>query len=295
MSSSAWPNFSRAGSMYGVWKAPDILRILACMALAWSQSSLSTKMALSVPAQEKPLGKSTFAIWQMQLPPIFFLACSQSSSSIGLSRPAIESTACLPSSAASCMAWPLIFTSLNPSSKLKTPAAHSAGYSPKERPAVAVKRSPCSGLSFLSFTKPAMPATNMAGWQNRVCSSFVSGPWRHSSRTSQPRISLALVSMETTSGWFATLLIILTYWEPWPGKRMATGRRDKPAPILGVVATTSSSSSRSSGSAPVPYFIGSKPMRSAAPGRLEKKPLTGFVPNSQQSYCLELLASPNGM
>eukprot|EP00409_Alexandrium_fundyense_P006549 CAMPEP_0195042892 /NCGR_PEP_ID=MMETSP0347-20130606/3353_1 /TAXON_ID=2932 /ORGANISM="Alexandrium fundyense, Strain CCMP1719" /LENGTH=52 /DNA_ID=CAMNT_0040070211 /DNA_START=90 /DNA_END=244 /DNA_ORIENTATION=+ len=50
--------------MRDVWKAPEVFKILACSAPAFSLISFRRWMAGSVPAQEKPLGKSSLAIWQ---------------------------------------------------------------------------------------------------------------------------------------------------------------------------------------------------------------------------------------
>mmetsp|Transcript_147189 Transcript_147189/g.410017 ORF Transcript_147189/g.410017 Transcript_147189/m.410017 type:complete len:274 (-) Transcript_147189:583-1404(-) len=267
--------------MSGVWKAPWVLRTLACNAPAFSLRSLRVRMVGSVPAQEKPLGKSSFAIRQMAFLPSVLAASWQSCSSLPFSRPATESMACLPTFAASSMASPRIFTSLRPSSKLKTLAAHSAVYSPRERPAVAVNRVASAGFSTFSFSSPARPAMYMAGWHLEVSSSFDSGPLRQSSRTSQPRISLALLSMVLTAGMSLTPVIIFMYCEPWPGKSSPTGSGGSAgvSATAGLAATASSGSSSSSGSGsgPVPYFIGSKPHTSAAPGRLEKKPFEGFL------------------
>mmetsp|Transcript_96408 Transcript_96408/g.300971 ORF Transcript_96408/g.300971 Transcript_96408/m.300971 type:complete len:201 (-) Transcript_96408:186-788(-) len=188
ISSRALPSLSCAGFMSGVWKPPEVFRTLACRAPALSASSLSVKMDFSVPAHEKPLGKSSLAIWQVAFPPSFLAAASQSSMSLGFSRPAIDTIACLVTAAASCIASPRSFTSFRPSSKEKTPAAQRAVYSPSERPATTWQRVTASSLSRRSFSIPAMPAMNMAGWQFCVSSRAASGPSKHIFKMSLPRI-----------------------------------------------------------------------------------------------------------
>eukprot|EP00411_Alexandrium_monilatum_P115550 CAMPEP_0175658848 /NCGR_PEP_ID=MMETSP0097-20121207/13633_1 /TAXON_ID=311494 /ORGANISM="Alexandrium monilatum, Strain CCMP3105" /LENGTH=73 /DNA_ID=CAMNT_0016964959 /DNA_START=148 /DNA_END=365 /DNA_ORIENTATION=- len=73
--------------MREVWKAPEVFRTFACSAPAFSLISFNARTAGSVPAQEKPLGNSSLAIWQTAEPPSFFWACLQRSSSLGFSRP----------------------------------------------------------------------------------------------------------------------------------------------------------------------------------------------------------------
>mmetsp|Transcript_147187 Transcript_147187/g.410011 ORF Transcript_147187/g.410011 Transcript_147187/m.410011 type:complete len:216 (-) Transcript_147187:125-772(-) len=164
MSSRYLASFSSAGFMRGVWKAPCVFKTFAWSAPALSASSFSALIAGSVPATEKPLGKSSLAIWQCAPLPSFLAASAQSSCTLGLSRPATESIACGLLEAASCMASARSFTSRRPSSKLKTPATQSAVYSPRDRPATACARVTASSLSSFSFSTPARPATNMAGW-----------------------------------------------------------------------------------------------------------------------------------
>mmetsp|Transcript_10640 Transcript_10640/g.30299 ORF Transcript_10640/g.30299 Transcript_10640/m.30299 type:complete len:200 (+) Transcript_10640:476-1075(+) len=188
-SSSAFPKRSLAGSMSCVWKAPLVFKIFDCKAPFSSASAFSAFTAFSVPAQEKPSGKSSLAIWQTALGPSFFAACLQRSVSFALGMPATDSISCLPSCAASCIDSPRSLTNLRPSSKEKTPAAQSAVYSPKDRPAQTLNRVAASLLSARNFSRPASPATNITGWQYRVSSSFASGPLRQSSMTSKPRIS----------------------------------------------------------------------------------------------------------
>mmetsp|Transcript_24025 Transcript_24025/g.56929 ORF Transcript_24025/g.56929 Transcript_24025/m.56929 type:complete len:202 (+) Transcript_24025:176-781(+) len=175
-SSLAW-----AGFMRSVWKPPEVFSRRACMAPAASAASLSFLMAGSVPAQEKPFGKRMFAIWHTS-PPV--ACCLQSSSSFCCSSPATDSIACGRLLAASAIAAPRIFTSSMPSSKVKTPAAQSAVYSPRDNPATAIGRSTASGREARSFSMPAMPARNIAGWQTLVSSSLSSGPFRHTSKMS---------------------------------------------------------------------------------------------------------------
>mmetsp|Transcript_45835 Transcript_45835/g.129676 ORF Transcript_45835/g.129676 Transcript_45835/m.129676 type:complete len:204 (+) Transcript_45835:167-778(+) len=190
---------SSAGSMRGVWNAPLVFITFACSAPALSERSLRARIATSVPATLNPFGKSSFVIWQTALfPPSFFRACAQSSWTFGFSRPAIDRAACLPSLAASAIAVPRIFTSSRPCSKVKTPAAQSAVYSPSERPATSWHLSTASGLSFLSLTTPARPAMNISGWQLDVSSSLDSGPFRQSCSTSHPRILWDVLSISWT-------------------------------------------------------------------------------------------------
>mmetsp|Transcript_11979 Transcript_11979/g.33834 ORF Transcript_11979/g.33834 Transcript_11979/m.33834 type:complete len:354 (-) Transcript_11979:69-1130(-) len=217
-SNAAW-SFSCAGFIKSVWKAPEVLSSLACMAPAFSTSSFSFPMALVVPAQEKPLGKRRLAIWQVSPP----TACSlQSFSSVSWSTPKTESMDCGLELAASAMACPLTFTSCIPSSKVNTPAAHKAVYSPRERPATAPGRSTASGRDSRSLTRPAMPPRNMQGWQTLVSSSLSSGPLRQTSRGFQPRTASAVATICCTSGLSSRLFIMFTYCEPWPGKISAS-------------------------------------------------------------------------
>mmetsp|Transcript_7578 Transcript_7578/g.17367 ORF Transcript_7578/g.17367 Transcript_7578/m.17367 type:complete len:226 (+) Transcript_7578:146-823(+) len=194
-SSNALPSFSFAGAMRLVWNPPEVLRILACRAPAFSARSFNATMAFSVPAHEKPLGKSSLAIWQMAPLPSFLAASLHRASSLLFSTPATDSIACLPTAAASCMASPRSLTSFSPSSKVKTPAAQRAVYSPRERPAQTWNLSTTSGLSPRSFSTPARPAMNITGWQYLVSSSFASGPFLQSSITSKPRMLFALASI----------------------------------------------------------------------------------------------------
>mmetsp|Transcript_93556 Transcript_93556/g.288581 ORF Transcript_93556/g.288581 Transcript_93556/m.288581 type:complete len:214 (+) Transcript_93556:122-763(+) len=184
VSSRAAESFSCAGFISGVWKAPAVLRILACRAPAFSAIVLSSLMAFSVPPTEKPPGKRQLAIWHTAPAPSFWAAWTQRGWSLSFSRPATESISCLPAAAASCIASPRSFTSFRPSSKVMTPAAQSAVYSPRESPAMTEARVTASGFSSLSFSRPARPPMNMAGWQYLVSSSLSSGPFRQMSRMS---------------------------------------------------------------------------------------------------------------
>mmetsp|Transcript_111068 Transcript_111068/g.269915 ORF Transcript_111068/g.269915 Transcript_111068/m.269915 type:complete len:287 (-) Transcript_111068:566-1426(-) len=281
ISSSALPSFSWAGFMSCVWKPPEVFRTLACSAPALSESSLSARMAASVPATEKPLGKSSLAIWQTALPPSFLAASAQSSCSFGLSRPATESISCLLRPAACCMASPRSFTSFRPSSNEKTPAAQSAVYSPRDSPAMTCARVTASSFSPRSFSMPASPATNIAGWQLEVSSNLDSGPSRQSLSRLKPRMASAFVSMLFTAGLSLRPLIIFTYCEPWPGKRRPMGKGFTAGPAVIAAAMASSPSSSGSASSPL-YFLGSRPCCCAAPGRIMYQPLDGFFPCSQQ-------------
>mmetsp|Transcript_63446 Transcript_63446/g.186114 ORF Transcript_63446/g.186114 Transcript_63446/m.186114 type:complete len:220 (-) Transcript_63446:264-923(-) len=201
-----------------VWKPPEAFRNLACMAPAASACSFSAAMAGAVPAQEKPLGKRMLAIWHTSPPTA---SESQSSSSLSCSRPATDTMDCGLIRAASCIASPRTLTSSMPCSKVKTPAAQRAVYSPRERPATAPGRSTASGLDCLSFARPAIPARNIAGWQTLVSSSFSSGPFRQYSMMSKPSTALAVAMSSRTSSSCCRACIILTYWEPCPGKSSA--------------------------------------------------------------------------
>mmetsp|Transcript_73874 Transcript_73874/g.196313 ORF Transcript_73874/g.196313 Transcript_73874/m.196313 type:complete len:246 (-) Transcript_73874:568-1305(-) len=212
---SAFSNFSFAGSISEVWKAPDVFSSFACIAPAFSAASFSLVMAGVVPEHEKPLGKRTLAIWHTSPP----LACSaQSFSSACCSRPATESMDCGRLLAASCIASPRTFTSCMPSSNVKTPAVQRAVYSPSERPATHPGRSTASGRDCLSFTRPAMPARNMAGWQMLVSSSVSSGPSMQIGSKSLPNTDFAIARYSFTSGLSFRPDSIFTYCEPWPGK-----------------------------------------------------------------------------
>mmetsp|Transcript_127326 Transcript_127326/g.354469 ORF Transcript_127326/g.354469 Transcript_127326/m.354469 type:complete len:205 (+) Transcript_127326:458-1072(+) len=185
------------------------------MAPAFSAASLSLVMAGVVPEQEKPLGKRMLAIWQTS-PPV---ACSiQSFSRACCSRPATETMDWGLLFAACAMASPRTLTSFMPSSKVKTPAVQRAVYSPKERPATHPGRSTASGRSFLSFSRPAMPARNMAGWQKLVSSSTSSGPLRQRSSKSLPVTDRAMAMYSLTFSSSFRPWSIFTYCEPWPGK-----------------------------------------------------------------------------
>mmetsp|Transcript_127887 Transcript_127887/g.398309 ORF Transcript_127887/g.398309 Transcript_127887/m.398309 type:complete len:240 (-) Transcript_127887:96-815(-) len=184
VSSSAAASFSAAGFIRGVWKAPAVLRTLACSAPAFSAMVFSSLMAFSVPPTEKPPGKRQLAIWQTPPAPSFLAASTHRGLSLSPSRPATESISCLPMPAASCIASPRSFTSLSPSSKDTTPAAQRAVSSPSESPAMTDARVTASGLSSLSFSRPARPPMNIAGWQYLVSSSLSSGPLRQMSRMS---------------------------------------------------------------------------------------------------------------
>mmetsp|Transcript_6767 Transcript_6767/g.18277 ORF Transcript_6767/g.18277 Transcript_6767/m.18277 type:complete len:299 (-) Transcript_6767:21-917(-) len=187
-------------------------------------------MASVVPAHEKPRGKSKFAIWQTSLP----TACSlQSFSKVSWSTPKTESMACGLLFAASAMASPRSFTSCMPSSKVKTPAAQRAVYSPSDRPATAPGLSTASGRISRSLMRPAMPPRNMHGWQMLVSSSLLSGPLRQYSRGFQPRIASAELTICLTSGVSLRVDSMLTYCEPCPGKRSATVVGGGPAGCAG--------------------------------------------------------------
>mmetsp|Transcript_53700 Transcript_53700/g.149381 ORF Transcript_53700/g.149381 Transcript_53700/m.149381 type:complete len:230 (-) Transcript_53700:507-1196(-) len=165
----------------------------------------------------------------------------QSLLSSSFSRPATESMACSLMVAAFCMASPRNLTSLNPSSKVKTPAAHNAVYSPRESPAVASKRSTASARLRRSFSMPTMPATNTMGWQYWVSSSFSSGPLRQSSSTSYPRMPFAVANIVCTAGMSLQPSIIFKYCEPWPGNMRAAGNI-----LLFITATKEQPSERPS-------------------------------------------------
>mmetsp|Transcript_69311 Transcript_69311/g.215172 ORF Transcript_69311/g.215172 Transcript_69311/m.215172 type:complete len:251 (-) Transcript_69311:308-1060(-) len=226
--------------MSGVWKAPAALTSLACRqpgTLCARAMSLST--ALRLPAQAKPPGKSTLAMRQTS--PSAALS-SQSCSTVARSRPATESRAWGEASAASCMASARSFTTRSPASKLRTPAAVSAAYSPSERPAMAWQRATASGRSLRSFSMAARSARNMAGWQSRVWSSTAAGPRRQSSMMSMPRTSAAFAAMACTAGKSCTPPIIFTYCEPWPGKSRAMEVRGRACPgAAGASAGTGTS------------------------------------------------------
>mmetsp|Transcript_30790 Transcript_30790/g.95749 ORF Transcript_30790/g.95749 Transcript_30790/m.95749 type:complete len:243 (+) Transcript_30790:455-1183(+) len=197
----------------------------ACSARAFVASSHSLSTHFLLPAQVKPAGNSTLAIWHTGSFDTVSAAFAslQSFSRVGRSRPATEHMHCATASVAPCMASARIFTSLRQSSKSRTPAAQMAVYSPRLRPATAW------GLSTVSFFVSRMastaqrPAMNMAGWQYFVSLSFASGPFRQSSFTSQPRTFSAVASISFTAGRLTTSLSMPTYWEPWPGKSSAAG------------------------------------------------------------------------
>mmetsp|Transcript_97756 Transcript_97756/g.226679 ORF Transcript_97756/g.226679 Transcript_97756/m.226679 type:complete len:333 (-) Transcript_97756:562-1560(-) len=281
-SSNTLLNFSCAGFMSGVWKAPEVFSTLACNAPALSASSFNAKIDFSVPATEKPLGNNSLAIWQTAPEPSFFAASPQSSANLGLSRPATESMACLLALAASCMASPRSFTNFKPSSKEKTPDAVRAVYSPRESPAMTCARVTASSLSFRSFSKPARPAMYIAGWQFDVSSNLLSGPSKQSFSTSKPKMDAAFSSISLTARLSFTPDIILTYCEPWPGKSRPIGNGFNAGAAESAAVMASSPSSTGSANSP-PYFKGSRPCNWAAPGRIMNQPLAGDEPGSQQS------------
>mmetsp|Transcript_6895 Transcript_6895/g.18542 ORF Transcript_6895/g.18542 Transcript_6895/m.18542 type:complete len:261 (+) Transcript_6895:269-1051(+) len=220
---------SCAGAMSGVWKAPPALMTRACSALAAVASTQSLSTAVLSPAQVKPAGNRTFAIWHTALGlASASFASLQSLSSVGRSRPATEHICCGTDSVAACIAIARILTSSRQSSKSSTSAAQMAVYSPRLRPAVAWTRRTSSFRVCLITSTPARPATNMAGWQYRVSLSLDSGPLRHRSLRSQPSTFSALASISATAGRCMQSFIMPTYCEPWPAKRMATGRAGFP-------------------------------------------------------------------
>mmetsp|Transcript_95391 Transcript_95391/g.246552 ORF Transcript_95391/g.246552 Transcript_95391/m.246552 type:complete len:226 (+) Transcript_95391:629-1306(+) len=109
-------------------------------------------------------------------------------------------------------------TSSIPSSNVKTPAAHSAVYSPSDSPATAPGRSAASCRTSRSLWRPAMPARNMHGWQTLVSCSLSSGPLRHASKGSKPSTRVAVATILMTSGSSFRSSSIFTYCEPCPGK-----------------------------------------------------------------------------
>mmetsp|Transcript_3444 Transcript_3444/g.8008 ORF Transcript_3444/g.8008 Transcript_3444/m.8008 type:complete len:239 (-) Transcript_3444:732-1448(-) len=176
-------NLPFADAMREVWKPPDVLSNLACkQPSVFCAFAMSFSMELCVPAQEKPLGKSSFAIWQTSFGPE--TQSLQSLSNTSFSRPATESMLCGDISAASCMTSPRSFTIVRHVSKSQTPATVRAVYSPNERPATAWQRSMRSGLDSFSFSMAARPPTYIAGWQKDVFSSLDSGPFKHNSNRS---------------------------------------------------------------------------------------------------------------
>mmetsp|Transcript_150798 Transcript_150798/g.366246 ORF Transcript_150798/g.366246 Transcript_150798/m.366246 type:complete len:203 (-) Transcript_150798:388-996(-) len=187
--SMAFARSSCAGFIRGVWNAPPALMTRACRARAFVASSQSLSTAALLPAQVKPAGKRTLAIWQTGSLDTFSaaLASLHNFSSVGLSRPATEHMHWGTASVAICIASARSFTSFRHSSKSSTPAAQIAVYSPKLRPATACGRSTVSFLVSRMTSTAAMPATNMAGWQYFVSLSCFSGPLRQSSLISQPR------------------------------------------------------------------------------------------------------------
>mmetsp|Transcript_69440 Transcript_69440/g.157568 ORF Transcript_69440/g.157568 Transcript_69440/m.157568 type:complete len:242 (-) Transcript_69440:66-791(-) len=172
--------WSLAPAIMGVWKAPEVLRTFAWRAPASSAFTFSSSTASFEPATENPFGKRWFAIWQT--PPFLEAITSlMRSLTTDSSKPATESIPCCgpPSFVASkSMASPRDFTRLSPVSKSKTPATVSAVYSPSDRPATALQSDTLLGSSISSCLTAANPAMYMAGWQNFVCSSFSSGPFR---------------------------------------------------------------------------------------------------------------------
>mmetsp|Transcript_605 Transcript_605/g.1671 ORF Transcript_605/g.1671 Transcript_605/m.1671 type:complete len:227 (+) Transcript_605:457-1137(+) len=206
---------SCAGFIRGVWKAPLVLMVRACRARAFVASWQSLSTAALLPAQVKPAGKRTLAIWQTVSSDFSAaLASLQSFSSVGRSRPATEHMLWGTASVASCIASARIFTSLRQSSNSSTPAAQIAVYSPRLRPATACGRSTTSFLDSRMTSIAARPATNIAGWQCLVSLSLSSGPFKHSSLTSQPSTFSAVARRSLTAALFTQSFSMPTYWEP---------------------------------------------------------------------------------
>mmetsp|Transcript_55842 Transcript_55842/g.169977 ORF Transcript_55842/g.169977 Transcript_55842/m.169977 type:complete len:224 (-) Transcript_55842:775-1446(-) len=192
---------SCAGSISGLWKAPPVPLIgRACNALAAVANSHSLVISAFVPAHETPLGKRELAIWHTASGPPAALASAHRRSMVFRSRPATEHMACGFRSDAASMASARSLTSFNASSNSRTPAAHSAVYSPRLRPATACGRSTASRLDSLRTSIPASPATNMHGWQYFVWVSLSSGPLAHRSLMLHPKILSAFSSISATAG-----------------------------------------------------------------------------------------------
>mmetsp|Transcript_48682 Transcript_48682/g.77564 ORF Transcript_48682/g.77564 Transcript_48682/m.77564 type:complete len:213 (-) Transcript_48682:738-1376(-) len=183
-------------------------------------------MAGLVPPQVKPAGKRTFAIWQTGVDEVVSssFASLHNRSTVFRSRPATEHIACGTSSVAFCMASARNFTKVKPSSNSRTPAAHSAVYSPRLSPATAWTRSTVSRFVCFMSSTPAMPAINMMGWQYLVSLSRSSGPSKQSCFALQPRICSAFSNIFSTAGISKQLCSMPLYWEPCPGNIIATGR-----------------------------------------------------------------------
>mmetsp|Transcript_51627 Transcript_51627/g.122870 ORF Transcript_51627/g.122870 Transcript_51627/m.122870 type:complete len:218 (-) Transcript_51627:820-1473(-) len=202
-----------AGFMRSVWNAPPALMTFTCKAPAAFASCSNFSMALLVPATVKPFGKSELASEQTsESEPAH--ACSQSCVTLLRSNPATEAIFCGTCFDALCITSPRFFTSFKPVSKLNTPAAYKALYSPSERPATACTLSTRSGLSPRSFSMAAALAVNMAGWQTLVASSSSSGPSKHFSRMLKSRMSSQMRRRALTSGSALTSFSMVTYWEP---------------------------------------------------------------------------------
>mmetsp|Transcript_101579 Transcript_101579/g.291579 ORF Transcript_101579/g.291579 Transcript_101579/m.291579 type:complete len:309 (-) Transcript_101579:742-1668(-) len=217
-------NASWAGCMSEVWKAPEVLMIFACRALAPIAREHNSSTAFRVPAHVKPEGKRTLATFTVAPGAGSAAAArSQSSSRVCRGRPAIEHMACGTSSEARCMASARSFTRRRPSSKVKTPAATSAVYSPSDSPATAWQLSTASSLASLKRSMAAKPAMSIKGWQCLVSAITSSGPLSISCFGSQPKIDSAFLSMSLTKALSMTSLSMPTYCEPWPGKSSATG------------------------------------------------------------------------
>mmetsp|Transcript_111069 Transcript_111069/g.269919 ORF Transcript_111069/g.269919 Transcript_111069/m.269919 type:complete len:240 (-) Transcript_111069:598-1317(-) len=237
-------------------------------------------MAALVPPHVAPFGKSALDTWQMVPVPISSRTCLHKPSSLSRFKPATESSACAPPVAeAAAIASDRTFMTFKPSSRDITPAATSAANSPTPSPATAPGLLAASGATCFSFSRPARHAKNITGWQTSVFSSLEPGPLRQTSRASQPRMVLALLSMSFTAGMSFTSLSIFTYCEPWPGNSKPMGKGFTAGAAANEAAKSCSSSSGSAISPP--YLAASRPCFFAAPGRLKYQPLAGGFPNSQ--------------
>mmetsp|Transcript_91248 Transcript_91248/g.261161 ORF Transcript_91248/g.261161 Transcript_91248/m.261161 type:complete len:235 (+) Transcript_91248:174-878(+) len=161
--SNASPNSAAAAAIKDVCTACSPCT-LTCKAPAFSAASFRALTARGVPAQEKPFGKSSWAIEHTAAPPSVLRASSQSSSSFAFSKPATVIDNWSVASWATCNTSPRRLANRKPSSKPKTPAAQRAASSPKERPATAWQRTTASSRSCRNFSKPAMLPTNMTTW-----------------------------------------------------------------------------------------------------------------------------------
>mmetsp|Transcript_15911 Transcript_15911/g.41105 ORF Transcript_15911/g.41105 Transcript_15911/m.41105 type:complete len:222 (+) Transcript_15911:343-1008(+) len=192
-------SFVEADSIRGVCNAPQLISF-ACNAPPSLTDFSSFCIESTVPAHVAPLGNSSFVRQHTAFGPSLSLISLHMASSFLQRIPATVSVACAGCFEASATASPCTLTMRRASSKLSTPAATSAAYSPTSRPATAPGRDALSGLVCFSCSRAANPAMKSTGWLISGWLSFDNGPFKHTSKGSQPRSPFATSSICLTPG-----------------------------------------------------------------------------------------------